>query len=194
MSLHIQYIDTEISKVHKQIIADLISANPQSPLTEICEKLDEMIEMANCHIDLTPEVLMALGHHDPGNSTLEALLEPLSPIETESAQTPTGSTPIGEGGAPTLSVDILRRQLEGRHANYTNLIDGFLGSGEDSLTDKKLKVVEVLAKLDDKVTQQLLDLMSRESTPLLPLAIIIMCLRKHGVPESEIKIINDSID
>jgi len=172
MGILLTDILSQLTNTHKRIINDLVEQNPSVPLHSIASKLNDMPEMMTCHTEITPDILKQLGYQSGAG-------------EDESAATEISAQP-DEAHRP-LSVEVLRRQLERRHAKIQDRIETLLD--DDAISGSQLKTVEMLAKIDDGIYTKLLDIMGQESTPVLPQSIIIACLRRHGVPDEDIQVI-----
>jgi len=159
-----------MTNAHKRIIAELLEQNPRASLEDIAQQLNNMPEMMSCHLEITADILTKLGH--PARP-------PIASCEADVADASLAHR--------TLSVELLRKQLERRHAKIQDRIEMLLE--EETISQGQLKTVEMLAKIDDGICTKLLDLMNQEATPTLPQAIIITCMRRHGVPDADIQVI-----
>lgn len=171
---------SDFSRSHLSILRELIEMNPDAPLASIAEQANGLTALATCPSLITVKILLALGY-----------TEPLLVIAQRASQeTDKGNGKSnGSAGTGTLTSTTIRLQLEGRHNKIQDRIYTIL-EGE-TLTGAQLKVFEALSKIDEKLLTQLLDLMNEESAPLLPMGIIVMCLRQLGVAEEDIDFIMD---
>jgi len=164
---------TQMTNAHKRCISNFVEMNPRLSLAAIAKQLNGLPEMMTCHVSITAAVLKDMGYAEPDIS---------SDAGDDSIQT-------GGGYISQLNIETLRKQLEKRHDKIQARIEMLLD--EDSLSSGQLKTVESLAKIDDTICNKLMDLMNQEATPILPQAIIISCMRRHGVPDEDILVIED---
>lgn len=175
--LQIQFGINHLSKVHKRVIREIVEQNPTASMEEIAEHLSTMPELATLPVEMNAETLRALGYSDP------------APTAPTSPASPTSPTSPNQG---QLSPNVLRQQLERRHNQIERRLSELLND-ESIASSSAIKIYEALSKIDEKIISQLLDMMQQEAAPALPMAIIIMCLRRQGVPEEEIKIVQETI-
>lgn len=183
-------LDIELNNIttqHKRIIQSIYECNPSATLEQISNLLNEMPEMATCFVDITPDLLKSLGYshrngtsHSHKNGTKSKGNDEIVAVTDENE------------GQKGLTQTQIRAQLERRHTAFERRISEILG--EQLITDKQAKALQMLSSIDEKIVSQILDLMQQEAVPLLPQAIIIRCLIKLGVPEPEIDLIDTSID
>lgn len=176
MGILLTDILSNLTNAHKRIIRDLVEQNPASTLHDLSTKLNNMPEMMTCHTEISVEILQQLGHTEPAAAIIDPDSEKTKVVRTDEVHR-------------TLSVEVLRKQLERRHAKIQARIETLLD--EETISSNELKTVDMLAKIDDGICSKLMDLMGQESTPVLPQAIIVACLRRHGVPDEDILTIED---
>jgi len=165
-------IEQSISNAHKRIISDYIEINPGVALSTIAKQINELPEMMTCHTPITVNLLAQLGYSPP---IVDAIADDATADEDAII------------ASDRLSIDILRKQLEFRHFTIQKRIEDIMQ--QETISGTQLKVIETFLKIDDNVISKLLELMGQESTPILPQAIIITCLRRLGVDEADIKLI-----
>jgi len=164
---------SDMSKTQRTVIAALIERNPTVMLTEIAKMSAELTALATCPVRITEDVLRQLGYSDPAPTQLK----------------PSGGVmPDAPGPAQLTSVTI-RRQLEERHNKLQEWFTEFLS--KETITDKDIKVFQSFSLIDDKLIVQLLDLMNEDAAPLLPMGILVACLRQHGIAEDDIIFVQD---
>lgn len=168
-NINTQTID--ISKAHLRIISETVNINPSASLSDISALLESMPSMLTCAIRITPEVLNKLGYFDP-TPTCDESAESCEAVTVERKR---------------LTSTVIRSQLEVRHEHIQERINALLE--REAISANDYKAIQALAQVDDKLVSQILDLMSDESTPLLPQAILIACMTQLGVSEEDIAII-----
>lgn len=161
---------SDFSKSHLSIIKELVEMNPNASLASIAEQANELAVLATCPSRITVEILLALGY-----------TESLIKISTEADS--------NESASGRLTPTTIRRQLEGRHNKMQSRMEGLLEG--DTITSNNLKVFQILSQIDEKLLVQLLDLMSEDAAPLMPMAIIVMCMRQQGESEDDIRFVED---
>lgn len=159
----------EISTTHRRVIADLIASNPTTSLQSIADTLNNSPALSTCPIRITPIILKQLGFSEP---------EPPAPPQ------PTPQSDLPPANTTTAT---LRSELESTHAHLQTRISGILL--QDTMDKAALITLETLEKMDAKIRDQLRDSMREESAAYLPEGVIIACLLRLGVPESEIALV-----
>lgn len=170
---------SDMSKTQKSIIADLVKHNPTASLAEIAKMTIELTALATCPVRITESVLRQLGYTDPPNATPKPL-----GVTTD--------TPNDGGAGPSpahLTSVTIRRQLEERHNKIQEWFTEFLT--KETISDKDIKVFQSFSMIDEKLITQLLELMNEDAAPLLPLGILVGCLRELGVSEDDIAFVQD---
>ena len=171
-----------ITKRHKELIRDLYHSNPSARLISLCETLNEMPEMATCFVEITPTLLKELGYKERKQKK----------TGTQTGAGDNGAEAETVGSASALSVSRLRSQLEKRHDAVEKRISVLLEAETNTSNDTKM--LQALTSIDEKLISQLLEMMHGEAAPLLPQATIIRCMRKLGVPEDQLILIDVAVE
>lgn len=167
----------QVTKRHERLIADTYSSNPSARLESIAETLNEMPEMATCFVDITPDLLKRMGYK-----------------ERKPKKEKGGGNGVTTASAASanLSASLLRSQLEERHRAIEERIFELLKV--EVLTTTQTKALQILTSIDEKLITQLVEMMNQEAAPLLPQAIMIRSLRRLGVPEDQLILIDIAIE
>ncbi len=168
-----------ITKRHKELIHDIYHRNPSARLESLSQTLNNMPEMATCFVEITPTLLKELGYKERSHPR---------PRTDGNGSDPNATTASGSG----LSVSRLRAQLEKRHDAIEKRIHALLE--QDAITSTETKTLQMLASIDEKLIGQLLEMIHGEAAPLLPQATIIRCLRKLGVSEDQLILIDVAVE
>lgn len=172
---------SDFSKSHLAIISELMSLNPTLSLELISANANELTALATCPVRITPKVLILLGYEE------RPCPRPHPHPEIDEPTNGDGRTPESTTAVTQLTSRIIRTQLEERHNKIQERVEDLLD--EDVISNVSVKVFQMLSQIDEKLVSQLLELMNEETAPLLPMAIIVLCLRQQGVPEDDIAFI-----
>lgn len=174
MSLDLEF--SNVTETHKRVIQQIYDNNPTARLEQIAEVLNETPDLATCFVTFNKKLLKSLG------------------FKQRKKKLPSSASDNGhdEQQVGSLSQSQIRVQLEKRHAAFEERIDAFLA--KEALSQNDAKTLNTLVGLDVTLLKQILELMQQESAPLLPQAQIIRCLRKLGISEEEIKLLDTTVE
>lgn len=169
---------SDMSAAQQRIISDLVERNPTATLAEIAKMTIELTALATCPIRITESVLRQLGHSDPASTQ---------------AKPPHAAPAADDGGnghtQGQLTSVTIRRQLEERHNKIQEWFTDFMA--KETITDKDIKIFQTFSLISDKLIDKLLDLMNEDAAPLLPMGILVACMRQQGVAEDDIIFVQD---